>query len=70
MRKKLNPSLMLQAIAVVGLSISSPVTPCRAQSSWNTYQGNASHNGYVPVSVNPSEQVAWNATLPALFIFV
>ncbi len=36
------------------------------QADWGTYQGNASHTGYVPVSINASAlSISWQTTVPS-----
>ena len=53
--------LLSGALALVFFS-----SAATAVEPWNTFQGNASHSGYVPVSVDPSRsKFLWSVTIPS-----
>jgi outer membrane protein assembly factor BamB len=55
---------MLVRLALSALACLVLATPAHAQAIWPTFQGNASHSGYVPISLDPSEfALRWQRTI-------
>lgn len=51
-------------VLVAGL-FASLVQPTMGQLAWSTYQGNPSHDGYVPIGLDPSQfALRWQKTIP------
>jgi hypothetical protein len=61
-----SPALLPYTITVLPAANLSPLTPLAGASDWTTFQGNAGHTGYVPVTLDPTRfNRRWKWKVPA-----